>query len=240
MPASPDIVLSEETKVRVDAVFKTYWASPFCAGTIELGEVLLAWALRADLTQTKQYADAIQTESGIAYQIKTGLRTSPVTFARVTTPSQEQLVNSPDWEHINTLGHELLEWMRQRITQPYQWPHIKEVRVARVLYTKRGEFTYYERAVASQTDVPDLQSWRWSEAGNALEGYLGNVKWLSWYPQGRQNTRNQNQLHFHGENELIPPPGASNRIDFSMGSPARISFDEIITLLKPLVERGMS
>lgn len=52
------IVLTDDRIQRVKQAFKVYWLSPFCSGTILLGEQLLSWALDATLLETKAYADA--------------------------------------------------------------------------------------------------------------------------------------------------------------------------------------
>lgn len=229
-------ILSTYTKERVEEAIQAYWLSPFCSGVIELGETLLSWALEAQMLASKAYADAYQPEHQIAYQIKTGLPTSPVTFARLTTASQFQLVNSSKQSDLDKLGYELLDWVRHRIMEPIESLNTKEVRVARLIYTKDGTFTYYERLVSPDLYQPKDYVWRWSEKGNALEGYKGDQKWFSWYPQGRDGTRNQNQLHDHGENILIPSSGTSSRHDFSLGPPSQIDFEHFFNAIQPLIE----
>jgi hypothetical protein len=229
--------LSPETIERIELAFKVYWLSPFCSGTIEIGETLISWALKARMLSSKAYADAYQTDSQIAYQIKTGLPTSPVTFARLTTPSQFQLVNDGNPNSPQLLGAELLAWVQERIEQPKKILNAKEVKIARMIYTKSGNFTYYERLVDSSKYDPSLYRWQWSEKGNALEGYQGDHKWFSWYPQGRFGTKNQNQLHDHGENRLIPVENATNRHDFVLGKHAQFEFDEMIIALLQLLDK---
>lgn len=230
-------MLSVEKKERIQLAFKAYWLSPFCTGTILLGEPLLSWALEAQLLETKAYADAYDTENKIAYQLKTGLPTSPVTFARLTTSSQAQLVNSSKFEDIQQLGYELLEWVANRIQEPLYNLGAKEVRVARLIYTKAGDFTYYERVSDPTHYQPDLYRYKWSENGNALELHRDGLKWFSWYPQGRLNSKNQNQLHFHGENHLMPDEDSLSRFSFRLGLPAQISFEEMLEVLLPLVDK---
>jgi hypothetical protein len=194
------IVLPQGRKQKIWTVLRAYWLSPFCSGKIELGEQLLSWALSAETLASKAYADAYDSESKIAYQIKTGLPDSPVTFARLTTPSQSDLVNSSLPADAEILGKELLSWVSDRIQQPRIILGAEQVRTARLIYTVSGDFTYYEREADPGNFDPRDYSWQWSSRGNALEGYKNNIRWFSWYPQGRQNTKNQNQLHFHGEN----------------------------------------
>ena len=231
-----DIVLSPTRIERIQLAFRVYWLSPFCTGTILLGEPLISWALEANMLATKAYADAYDIHQKIAYQIKTGLPSSPVTFARLTTSSQFQLVNSKDPQDIAILGHELLHWVRNRIQEPITILGAEEVRIARLLYTKFGDFTYYERLSDSSQFLPENYTFGWSERGNALEVYRNQRKWFSWYPQGRYSTKNQNQLHFHGVNYLMPEIGASNRVDFQLGEPAQIPFDQMVQALLPLVQ----
>jgi hypothetical protein len=146
------------------------------------------------------------------------------------------LVNSTDQKAVDQLGYEVLKWVRNRIDEPKQKFDVDAVRVARIIYTRNGDFTYYERVEDEQHFLPEDYSWRWSaKAGKALEGYRHGERWFSWYPQGRINTRNQNQLHFHGENRLIPPFESSSRYDFSLGVPARIALDTVIDLIAPLL-----
>lgn len=230
--------LSEETIQRVELAFKVYWLSPFCSGTIELGETLLSWALKAELLSSKAYADAYDAKNRIAYQIKTGLPTSPLTFARLTTPSQFDLVNSSESNDINILGEELLTWVKHRIDEPKTILGAKEVRISRIIYTKSGDFIYYERIVDPNLYDPKHYKWKWSERGNALEGSKNGEKWFSWYPQGRQGAKNQNQLHYHGENKLIPPIESKSRYDFRLGQHAQISFDDAFRELLKLIERN--
>jgi hypothetical protein len=229
------IVLSGTTKERVYRATKAYWLSPFCAGTIEIGETLLSWALEARALSSKAYADAYSTHTHIAYQIKTGLPSSPVTFARLTTLSQFEFVN--DNNATELLGRELLAWVRIRIEEPMHILGAQEVRVARLLYTRRGDFTYYERISDPNLYLPEDYHWQWSSKGNALEGYREGQKCFSWYPQGRRGTKNQNQLHYHGENLLIPSVNALNRFDFTLGEPAQIEFDALITTILALLEQ---
>jgi hypothetical protein len=230
--------LSPKTKQRVELVFKAYWLSPFCSGTVEIGETLVAWALQAEMLIGKAYADAYDASTKTAYQIKTGLPTSPVTFARLTTPSQFDLVNSNHSTDINVLGYELLEWVRNRIEEPKQIYDATFVKLSRIIYTKRGEFTYYERIEDPTLHNPQLYTWQWSEKGNALEGYHNNEKWFSWYPQGRRGTKNQNQLHYHGENKLIPPIGSFARHDFVLGRYSQIGFDEFMNAILKLIDEN--
>lgn len=231
-----EITLDNETVSRIELAFKVYWLSPFCSGTIEIGETLLSWALQATLLSSKAYADAYESTKQIAYQIKTGLPSSPVTFARLTTPSQLKLVNSTHTKDIQQLGNELLTWVQNRIEEPKQQLGAKEVRVARIIYTKDGHFTYYERLMDMMHYLPSDYQWRWSIKGNALEGYRNHEKWFSWYPQGRQGTKNQNQLHYHGENMLIPAVGDKSRYDFYLGSHAQVPFDKMVNVLLKLIE----
>lgn len=231
------IPLDPETIRRVELAFKVYWLSPFCSGVIEIGETLLSWALQADMLAGKAYADAYNPTSRIAYQIKTGLPTSPVTFARLTTPSQFDLVNSNQPADSDTLGSELLDWVRNRVQEPVSILNAREVRVARIIYTRAGDFIYYERLVDPTLYDPESYRWQWSSKGNALEGYRDGDKWFSWYPQGRQGTKNQNQLHYHGENQHIPPVGSASRHDFRLGKHARITFDAMVEALLQLIEK---
>lgn len=231
------VILSEQTKKRMEQAFRAYWLSPFCSGVVQIGETLVSWALEAELIGTKEYADAYNTKTKTAYQIKTGLHSSPVTFARLTTPSQFDLVNSSSQTDIDTLGRELLEWVQRRINEPRTVLKAEHVHVARIVYSQIGNFTYYERDVSGDPHNPQDFTWRWSSKGNALEGYyLGERKWFSWYPQGRRSTRNQNQVHFHGENVLMPDASAPNRYDFHLGEHARITFDTFMTALQPLLD----
>lgn len=235
--ADSQIILSEQIKQRIEHAFRAYWLSPFCSGVIQIGETLVSWALEATLLGTKAYADAYNPKTKTAYQIKTGLHSSPVTFARLTTPSQFELVNSSSQADIDALGKELLEWVQQRINEPRAILGAEHVHVARIVYSKTGSFTYYERDVSNDPHDPKDFTWRWSNEGNALEGYYwGEHKWFSWYPQGRRNTRNQNQVHFHGENALMPSIDALNRYDFYLGQHARIPFDKFISVLQPLLD----
>ncbi|MDX2077640.1 MAG: hypothetical protein SFZ02_14520 [bacterium] len=231
------IILTDETISRIELAFKVYWLSPFCSGTIEIGETLLSWALQATMLSSKAYADAYHSTNQIAYQIKTGLITSPVTFARLTTPSQFDLVNSINQNDIQHLGDELLEWVRNRIEEPKILLGAKEVRVARIIYTKQGDFTYYERLMDINHYLSQDYEWHWSSKGNALEGYRNRVKWFSWYPQGRQGTKNQNQLHYHGENTFLPSVGSKNRHDFRLGTHAQIPFDKMFVALLNLIDQ---
>ncbi|GEM_PF-4562321 len=235
IPQLPPIQLTEQTKQRLEAGFRAYWLSPFCAGTIEIGEPIIAWALGASHLGTKAFADAYNIQTKVAYQIKTGLVNSPVTFARLTTPSQSQLVNSDHQADRDRLGAELLAWVHARINEPKALLGAEQVRVARIIYTQIGSFTYYERDTAHDPYDPSQFSWIWSTKGNALEGYYENKKWFSWYPQGRLQTKNQNQLHFHGENAFIPPAGAANRHDFYLGKFGRITFDDFMKAMLPIV-----
>jgi hypothetical protein len=228
--------INPETLRRVELAFKVYWLSPFCSGTIEIGETLLSWALQADMLASKAYADAYHPATQVAYQFKTGLHNSPVTFARLTTPSQSDLVNRDQPDDLNILGHELLAWVRNRIEEPKTILGAKEVRIARVIYTKSGDFTYYERLVDPTLYDPNADRWQWSSQGNALEGYRHDVKWFSWYPQGRLGTKNQNQLHYHGENQLIPAKDSASRHDFRLGQHAQIDFDAMVTALLQIIE----
>jgi hypothetical protein len=231
-----DLVLSERKQQRIQDALKAYWLSPFCTGTILLGEPLLSWALEAEMLASKAYADAFDKANGIAYQIKTGQPKSPVTFARLTTPSQFQWVNANHSLAAATLGDELLYWVRSRIEEPKQRLNAVEVRVARLIYTVGGQFIYYERhSIVAVFDPSDYQ-WQWSAAGNALQGYRNGQHWFSWYPQGRQNSKNQNQLHFHGENALIPTMGSPNRMDFTLGQYGQISFDRMLNAINKLLE----
>ena len=233
-------IIRRETIRRIELAFKVYWLSPFCSGTIQLGETLLSWALEAEMLASKSYADVYNPTAKIAYQIKTGLPKSPVTFARLTTPSQFSLVNSRNSFDCEILGDELLDWVRNRIEEPKMILGAKEVRVARIIYTKSGDFTYYERLVDPTLYDPGAYTWGWSSRGNALEGYKGSEKWFSWYPQGRRGTKNQNQLHYHGENKLIPPGGSGNRHDFSLGRHAQIDFNDMVNALLHLIEKSVS
>ena len=235
--ADSQIVLSVQTKQRIEQAFHTYWLSPFCSGVVQIGETLVSWALEATLLGTKEYADAYNTKTKTAYQIKTGLYDSPVTFARLTTHSQSDLVNSANQTDIDTLGKELLAWVHHRINEPRTVLGATHVRVARVVYSRGGNFIYYERDVSGDPQESKDFVWRWSSKGNALEGYyLGKHKWFSWYPQGRRTTRNQNQVHFHGENALAPRAESPNRYDFYLGEPARIPFDKFMITLQPLLD----
>lgn len=231
-------IISRETIHRIELAFKAYWLSPFCSGTVQLGEILLSWALKAEMLASKSYADMYNPTTKIAYQIKTGLPASPVTFARLTTASQFSLVNSSDLFDCEILGGELLDWVRNRIEEPKTNLGAKEVRIARIIYTKSGDFTYYERLVDPTLYDPATYTWKWSSKGNALEGYKGDEKWFSWYPQGRRGAKNQNQLHYHGENRLIPPEGSGNRHDFSLGRPAQIDFNDMLNALLNLIEKN--
>ena len=231
-------IISRETIRRIELAFKVYWLSPFCSGTIQLGETLLSWALEAEMLAGKSYADVYNPTTKIAYQIKTGLPSSPVTFARLTTPSQFALANSNDSLDCKILGDELLDWVRNRIEEPKTILGAKEVRVARIIYTKSGDFTYYERPVDPALYDSAAYTWKWSGKGNALEGYKDDEKWFSWYPQGRRGTKNQNQLHYHGENKLIPLGGSGNRHDFSLGRHAQIDFNDMINALLSLIEKN--
>lgn len=231
-----DLTLSSERKERIQLAFKIYWLSPFCTGTILLGEPLLSWALNAELLEGKAFADAYDRQHSIAYQIKTGLPSSPITFARLTTKSQELLVNSANSHDMAILAQELLEWVRNRIQEPKVNLRAKEIHIARIIYTKTGDFTYYERLTDPTLYNPDNYTWQWSVKGNALELYQNEVKWFAWYPQGRLNTKNQNQLHFHGENHLIPTLGASNRLDFQLGQYGRLSLEKMAEALSPLLD----
>lgn len=233
---SDGIVRSEETKQRIHQAFRVYWLSPLCPGIVQLGETLVGWALQAALTGGKAYADAFNLQTKTAYQIKTGLRSSPVTFARLTTSSQLNLVNTGRQNDANLLGAELLAWVWQRINQPREVLGAEKIRVARIIYSRLGQFTYYERDVTTDPYDPNDFVWRWSSKGKALEGFYKDRRWFSWYPQGRLATRNQNQLHFHGENDLIPKAGAPNRYDFNLGEPAQVSFDKFMTVVQPLFD----
>lgn len=230
------IILSEQTKQRIEQAFRAYWLSPFCSGVVQIGETLISWALDAVLTNGKAYADAYNTKTKIAYQIKTGLHSSPVTFARLTTPSQFNLVNSSNQADANILGRELLDWVQHRINEPRTMLGASRVHIARVVYSNIGNFIYYERNVENDSLNYENFTWRWSNKGNALEGYYFERKWFSWYPQGREKTRNQNQVHFHGENALIPESGAPNRHDFYLGKHAQISFSKFMDTLQPLLD----
>lgn len=237
--AGDEVVLSQQTKQRIEQAFRAYWLSPLCSGDIEVGETVVSWALGAARIGTKAFADAFNVTTKTAYQIKTGLLTSPVTFGRLTTPSQFELVNSPKQEDLNRLGRELLEWVWRRINEPKTVLEANQVRVARVIYSQIGNFTYYERDVSTDPHDPQMFTWKWSNGGKALEGYYSEYperQWFSWYPQGRLGTRNQNQLHFHGENKFIPSEGALNRYDFYLGKHARISFDDFMGVLQPLID----
>lgn len=134
------------------------------------------------------------------------------------------------------LANELLAWVRQRIQEPLTNLGAQDVRVANITYTKQGDFTYYERHVNPTNYQPEDFDARWSESGKALELYKGDDKWFSWYPQGRQNSRNQNQLHFHGENHLTPDADAPNRFDFMLGEYGTIEFNVMLNALLPLVD----
>lgn len=228
-------MLSQHTRERVELVFKVYWLSPFCTGTVELGETLLSWALRAERIPKKSFTDLFDYETKTSYQVKTGLEGGIVTFARLTTSSQPNLVDSTspyDWE---ILGNELLEWVRKRIQEPREEFGAKHIKVARIVYTRDGNFTYYERHVDPDQYDPSLHYWEWRFEGSALNGYLNEEKWFSWYPQGRSSTRNQNQLHFHGEWILMPERGSPDRHDFILGPPAQINFSDFIQVMAPLI-----
>lgn len=227
------MILTEATKERVYRAIKAYWLSPFCDGTIEIGEILISWAIGARTLSSKAYADAYNPETQIAYQIKTGLPSSPLTFARLTTSSQFDLVN--DDKAATILGNELLAWVRSRIEEPKAFLGAREVRIARLIYTRAGDFSYYERLSEPSHYLPEDYSWQWSSKGNALEGYRAGEKAFSWYPQGRRATKNQNQLHYHGENLLIPTPNSPNRFDFSLGKAGQIEFDVFITKILELL-----
>lgn len=188
------------------------------------------------MLSSKAYADAYESTKQIAYQIKTGLLSSPVTFARLTTPSQFSLVNSTNQADIQQLGDELLTWVQNRIEEPKQLLGAKEIRVARIIYTKNGNFTYYERLMNAEHYLLSDYEWQWSIKGNALEGYRNGAKWFSWYPQGRQGTKNQNQLHYHGENTLIPQVDSKSRYDFYLGEHSQIPFDKMVNALLNLIE----
>jgi len=229
--------ISDAVRARIELAFKVYWLSPFCSGTIEIGEQLLSWALESTMLSSKAYADAYNEANQIAYQIKTGLPSSPVTFARLTTPSQFNLVNSAQEGDINQLGSEILMWVRNRIEEPKARLGAKEVHIARIIYTREGNFTYYERVDDATYYLSDDYSWHWSLKGNALEGYRKGKKWFSWYPQGRLGSKNQNQLHYHGENVLIPIEGSPNRHDFYLGIPSKIPFDAMVKSLLELIEQ---
>jgi len=229
-----EIILSENRKHRIKQAFQAYWLSPFCTGTILLGEPLLSWALEARMLSTKGYADAYDPHSKVAYQIKTGLASSPLTFARLTTKSQFEFVNDPDLAKASLLGHELLEWVKHRVEEPKKLLGAIDVHVARLIYNTKGTFTYYERLSTIDIYDPTHYMWKWSSKGHALEGFRHNERWFSWYPQGREKSKNQNQLHFHGENYLIPDIGLPNRYDFELGEYGQIPFEKMLAALVPL------
>lgn len=186
-------------------------------------EEILAYISAGLRTGTYDFVDVISKKEQIGWQVKCTKATTPVTWKRAKIPNKEAMIaaSNKNPDDAQRLGDAIMEFCNAHALKSAEKYNLQRLVYSRLVDFTDGRLMYFERALPLNGRLfePRDFRWRWSEQKkslkkeqlSALHGiHVPSGKaWFAWHGLS------ENQLHFKGERAWWPPPGSSNRIDFT-------------------------
>lgn len=211
-----------------------YLKMPFSDDFIpgEILEKIIAETKGAERLSTYDFADVIDLDLKLGWQVKSTKESSPLTWKRVNIENASDLINNSLTSESarQILGDKVLESCNNHALKSMENYKLKKIFLSRLIINNNGTITYYEKQLCSIKDPIIFRKedffWSWSKPNNqkgkkslTFIGYnkITGLKSFSWYGMG------ENQLHFNGEKDWWPNKSSNNVIKFKF--PKKHSMD---------------
>lgn len=193
-----------------------YLKLPFSEDSIpgHVMENIVATAKQAEMLKTYDFADVIDRDKKLGWQVKSTKENTPLTWKRVKLPNAQNLIENSfkSSKNIQFLGDSIIDFCNKNAEQSILDFNLDKLGFSRVIFHPNGTLTYFERLLCTKKDPIIFKKedfiWKWSTKKNnqkkeslkALHGFHKEtgIKWFAWHGLG------ENQLHFSGEKEWWP------------------------------------
>ena len=168
--------------------------------------------------KTYEFIDVVNRKNGVAWQVKSTKKNTPLTWKRVKIRGAASLIDKSKHEvhGLQQLGNLIIEHCNDHCIESMTKYNLREVGYARLIVEKT-ELIYFERVLCTKKNPMLFDRtkfrWEWSDPYKstkkeylpALHGMHvdSGEKWFAWFGQG------ENQLHFHGESVWRTDPNTS-------------------------------
>lgn len=206
-------------------------------------EGVLGHVRRAEVLRTYDFVDVVDREKKIAWQVKSTLAGTPITWKRVKLEGREGLIAQSErsTQGVQALGDAIMGFCNEHARKSFERYDLSEIGYARLIVHPDGTATYFERQLCTRDRClifrPEEFKWSWSkkkettgkEQLSALHGthIPTGKKWFAWHGRG------ENQLHFSGESNWWPTPqepGVSKHFKLPSAG-QRLSMERFVDLL---------
>jgi len=193
-----------------------YLKLPFSEDSVpgHVMENIVATAKNAEMLKTYDFADVIDRDKKVGWQVKSTKENSPVTWKRVKLPNAPTLIEDSfnSDEGLQKLGDTIIDFCNIDAEQSMIDYDLKELGFSRLIYHSDGTLTFFEKLLCTRKDPIIFKKedfiWNWStpktnqkkESLKSLHGIHKEtgIKWFAWHGLG------ENQLHFSGEKAWWP------------------------------------
>ena len=186
-------------------------------------EEIVAHVYSGQRTGTYEFADVVNHDSGVGWQVKSTRFNTPVTWKRAKLPNKSSLIEDSLRDEVGTqrLGDAIIEFCNKASEESVRDYSLNRLIYARLIDKMDGHLIYFEKElpVEGQLFDPHEFTWSWSKPREIsrkeqLQAFHGVHRpsgraWFAWHGLG------ENQLHFKGESAWWPPVGDPSRFDFS-------------------------
>lgn len=193
-----------------------YLKLPFSEDSVpgHVMENIVATSKGAEMLKTYDFADVIDLEKQVGWQVKSTKENTPLTWKRVKLPDAQTLIDASyeSKKGLQELGDTIIDFCNKNAEQSLIDFNLKELGFSRLIFHPDGTLTYFEKMLCTKKNpiIFDKKDfiWKWSipktnqkkESLKSLHGFHKEtgVKWFAWHGLG------ENQLHFSGEKEWWP------------------------------------
>jgi len=222
-----DILSTPEQLKEIEECIKCYLTTPF-SSMAKLGnelEDIIAYVRGGVVNSAFSFADVIIDRVG--WQIKTS-SSYVIIWKRISFPNQTDLIEK---SKINPqeLGNMLLNNCNEHVEKCAIKYNLDLFVYSRLITSKNGMFSYFERPVDKILFSPEMFYWKWGERNDypTFAGYhvVTGEKWFSW------SGMKDNQFRFMGEHNWHLTDNHPNKHTFHVDMKNKMSFGEYKTLL---------
>ena len=239
-------VLSTKDELdRIGAILYAYLRLPFSPDSVpgSIVEHVLGHVRVAEVLKTYDFADVIDRNAGIGWQVKSRKSSTPVTWKRAKIENRNKLISASEGSErgLEDLGRAILDVCNKHLIASLDLYGLHRMGyVDLILHKDEVEYVECEIPQNSLTCLFDPSDFRWEwskekpkgrkEQLSALHGFHAETgeRWWSWHGRG------ENQLHFVGERYWLSSI-QSERIRFPLPDKSqRISIEKLLELLSKI------
>lgn len=235
------LISSEAQLHEIMSALRGYLRLPFAGDNVPgaFVEAVIAKVRGGEVLRTYDFADVVNQEQKLAWQVKSTLAATTVTWKRAKIPDAPALIaasQNDGEEAVGALGDAILKFCNDHAVHSLELYGLDAIGYAR-LYVARDRLVYFERELVSKEAPlmfdPEAFEWRWSEHQRASKKEMlpafhgfhrdtGNL-WFKWHGLG------ENQLHFPGDKFWWPEADAVAKVEASIPDADRkITYEEFV------------